>query len=792
MTTNSTPLVKTSSTPQSGTLRSTETYDLVVCGGGLAGLCCAIAAAREGVRVCLIQNRPVLGGNSSSEVRVTVHGAAAFHAYARETGILSEMLIEERARNHETINENGWVNSVWDLVMYDWAQKESLLTLHLNTEVVDLIYDGGERASATEASRPPATTEKGYGWRPPCAPSTGIFAVIARVSSSQREIEIRGTNFVDATGDSIIGDLAGCEWRWGSESREETGELHAPEKASTDVMGNSIHLRCREMGREVPFVAPDWAVKHEDPSYFYDQGRIPHDPAGGYWWIEIGVPYNTLYGNEEIRHELTRHALGVWDWMKNRDPKTMEKCKNYALDFIGQVPGKRENRRLMGQYLMTENDIQSTHKFEDEIAYGGWFVDLHTPGGLLAATSEPAAGEGYQVDSDYAAKSYVAPYGIPLRSLLSRDMENLSMAGRNVSVTHAALGTVRVMGTTALMGQALGIAAAVAHRNRLRITKISDHPHLIREIQQTLLREGCHLPHVKRQDPLDLAPLALVSASSSESLAGSLPASDQSMPFEGRLAQIIPTDGGKIESLSIFLQSGETRVVTMRLVKVPTIWSYRDEQTVFLAEAQVPVDPSGKALWNLHFKGTGSPGFLRLEVNADSIARWRHSTNEVHGSFALRSISKTRWRSLGGSLAYEISPSQSVFGPEQVIRGDSRPSSEVNCWISHSSQSLPQSLELRWKSPQLIREIQLVFPGHLRHELHRTPALFRDPQIPKDYQIEIFEKGSWREAASVEDNYQRLNRIQFKESVQTDRVRLMMTKTNGSPSAQICEVRVYS
>src|SRR5580658_2381527 len=120
----------------------TEQYDLVICGGGLAGVCAALAAARQGVRTCLVHNRPVLGGNSSSEVGVTPHGAAAFHAYARETGIISELLIEERAANHAEIYENGWTNSVWDMVLYNAVTAEPNLTVHLNADVRQVLLHG--------------------------------------------------------------------------------------------------------------------------------------------------------------------------------------------------------------------------------------------------------------------------------------------------------------------------------------------------------------------------------------------------------------------------------------------------------------------------------------------------------------------------------------------------------------------------------------------------------------------------------------------------------------------------
>ncbi len=249
----------------------TESYDVVVCGGGLAGFCAAVAAARAGAKTCLVHNRPVLGGNSSSEVGVTPHGAAAFHAYARETGIISEALIEERARNHAEIYENGWTNSTWDMVLYDIAQKTSGLTLHLNTDI-----RGVEKHN-----------------------DRNIAAVFAVVQNAETELRLEAKTFIDCTGDGIVADAAGCQWRMGSEGKDEFNEPHAPAQASGDTMGNSIHFLTRDTGRPAPFVAPDWAVKHENASDFYDQGRIPKEDRGGFWWIEIGVPYHTIYDAEK-------------------------------------------------------------------------------------------------------------------------------------------------------------------------------------------------------------------------------------------------------------------------------------------------------------------------------------------------------------------------------------------------------------------------------------------------------------------------------------------------------------
>jgi hypothetical protein len=215
--------------------RRTETYDVVVCGGGLAGFCAAVAAARLGRKTCLVQDRPVLGGNSSSEIRVTPNGAAIYHAYSRETGIISELLIEERFRNHEPLIENGGTNSVWDMVLYDVAVSTPNLTLHLNTTITGVIPDlpGEPDQVVTETDEP--NKDHGYWHRPACNRSRRIKAVVGRVAAAELELTIHGRAFIDCTGDGVVADLAGCEWRMGTESRSEFDEPHAPAQASTTI-----------------------------------------------------------------------------------------------------------------------------------------------------------------------------------------------------------------------------------------------------------------------------------------------------------------------------------------------------------------------------------------------------------------------------------------------------------------------------------------------------------------------------------------------------------------------------
>ncbi len=784
------------------TITVRETYDFLVVGGGLAGVCAAVAAARQGLKTGLVHERPVLGGVASSEMRVTVHGAACHHAYARETGIIQEILEAERGTNHEAINENGWTNSVLDLVLYDLVQRTPGLTLHLNTSVNGVVMEAGSSRVSQAAS-----TALGYYERPACPVSRRIAAVTARTLSAETEYLLSAPLFIDATGDGLVADLAGCAWRMGSESRAETGELHAPERASTDTMGNSIHIRARDMGRPCPFTPPAWAVRHEDPAFFYDQGRVPHDPRGGFWWIEIGIPWHTIHDNERIRHELTRHALGVWDWMKNHDPKMMDKCRNFALDFIGQVPGKRESRRVVGRHWLTENDLQARTVFPDEICHGGWFVDLHTPGGLLAATSEPASAEGYRADSEYAAKSYVGPYGIPLRSLIARDVDNLFLAGRCISVTHAALGTVRVMGTTALMGQAVGSAAPEALRHGL--PALADDAAaggpLIQAIQQRLLRAGVFLPNRRNLDPFDLALCATVSASSCAQVHGIGPAEPRceaglaawggpAQELDTEPVQVLAVAEGRIDRVALCLDvAGEVPVrVPLRLTRMADIFDYRRDGDAVLAETVVEVLPgAGRWIdWPVALTGIRD-GYVRLQAGPVAGAGWRRAIARLPDHPSQCRVSPTRLRSQHYTLVFRIEPGQPAYPASAVLSGRTRPGDGPECWRSDPGQGFPQWLELAWTAPQRIARVELTFPGQLCTEVHAEPPFFSAAQNASDYAILVETDAGWREVLRIAGNRNRRRDHDLPCTVTTRRLRIRIDATGGDPSAAISEVRCY-
>ncbi len=427
--------------------------DLCVVGGGIAGLCAAVAAARHGTRVVLMQDRPVLGGNASSECRMHICGADRSGAipYRRETGILEEIRLDNLFLNrHRSF-------SMWDLVLSEKARAEPNLCLLLNCTC--------ERADLRGASI--ASVE---GWQ----------------LTTQTRHTVRAKLFADCSGDSILAPLTGAAWRMGLEARAEFGESIAPEQSDNRTMGMTCLFQARPYPTPQSFSPPTWARKFDRCDELPYGARAHGYWEYGYWWVELGGEQDSLHDTETLRDELHRIVLGLWDHVKNSGHHP--ESANWALDWIQFLPGKRESRRYEGDHILTQNDIEAGGLFEDTVAYGGWSMDDHHPAGFEACAL------GKKATIFHPAPS---PFGIPYRILFSRNIDNLYFAGRNVSCTHAAMSSTRVMGTCAVLGQAVGTAAALAVSNGLSPRELGRSK--IKELQQTLLADDCYLPLVRRE-----------------------------------------------------------------------------------------------------------------------------------------------------------------------------------------------------------------------------------------------------------------------------------------------------
>jgi len=434
----------------------TMTADLCIVGGGLSGCFAALAAARRGSRVILVQDRPMLGGNASSEIRMWVRGAKG--RFDRETGFLSEL--EEK----NIYGNPSLVHSLFDATLYGMLRDEKNITLVLNASVCDADMDGDR-----------------------------IVAVHAWQLTTYTWITVRATLFADCSGDSILAPLSGALCRKGREAKAEFGETLGHDEADDHTMGMSIILAARETDHPVKFIPPSFATVYETDEAFENGDIKEHalsrdhnigTSGGNLWWVELGGHMDSLHDAEKVRDQLIANIYGVWDHIKNRGDHGKE---NWELEWVGFLPGKRETGRYVGDVIVTEHDLVSGGHFEDEVAYGGWPMDDHNPYGM----------EKNPYDNIPSISIPVDIYGLPYRALYSKNIKNLMFAGRNISVTHAALSSTRVMGTCALLGQAMGTGAALAIAHGVSPRGVYES--YVNELQEAVLEDGVFLPHVLRK-----------------------------------------------------------------------------------------------------------------------------------------------------------------------------------------------------------------------------------------------------------------------------------------------------
>lgn len=439
--------------------------DVLVCGGGMAGVCAALAAARNGARVLLVQDRSRLGGNASSEIKMHIVGADCHGDRAgwREGGIIEEIRLEDAARNPARAYE------LFDFMLYDKCIREPNLTLLLDSAVY--------QAEVRDAR---------------------ITTAFVRCDKTEHIYRVRAHVYLDCTGDSRLALEAGAEVRRGREGRAEFGEDLAVEAGDGKTQGSSILFTAREHAKPMPFVAPPWArTLTADDLRFRSPGKYRYEY--GFWWIELGGMYDTIQDNERLRFELLSIVMGVWDYIKNSGE--CPDSERWALETVGMIPGKRESRRIVGEHIQTEHDLRSRwRERNDGVAIGGWSFDEHPPEGFDAPEKRP-----------YRSVRMEEPYNIALEAIYSRNIGNLLMAGRNISNTHVAFTSTRVMATCACIGQAAGTAAAMCVERSLlprELRRGATGP-----LQQRLLRDDQTIRGVRNEDPLDLARSASVRAS---------------------------------------------------------------------------------------------------------------------------------------------------------------------------------------------------------------------------------------------------------------------------------------
>lgn len=736
--------------------------DMVIIGGGLAGVCAAISAARLNKQVALVQNRSVLGGNSSSEIRVWVSSATkhGVNRYARETGIMGELFVENQFRN---IDGNPYI---WDALLMEKVHNEDNIELFLETDIHEVVM---ERSSICSV--------KGY------------------MQGSERQINFEAPFFIDATGDGTIGFLAGNDFMLGREAKETFNESLAPEEADSELMGSTLLFYTKEENHPVKYVAPSFAEQIEKTSILKNRIIRSGDKGANYWWIEWGGEKDILHENGEIRGKLNGIIYGIWDYIKNSGKFDAD---HLTLEWVGTVPGKREYRRLVGDYILKQQDIEEQKYFEDAIGFGGWSIDLHPAKGIYNEN-----GGAHHAVAD-------GVYSIPYRMLYSNKVENLFMAGRDVSASHVAFGGIRIMGTCALMGEAVGTAAAMAVTKKCSPKKI--YTDYLQEFQQLLLKNDASLIGVKSLDSRDLVSKGKITSSQSLKKINTYTNSFKEYELINDVAISFPVKpyftGLKLlysshQETELTVELWETgkpqnyiphkliktktiilKVGTLNWQDIPINWHPANAQTAFII-----IKANDKVSL---FLGAGKfPGVLSYENKA--IEEMNHP--ELH-QFT-RESPILYWTTQGvhnSNFIFEVKDETEAYLPENVNNGYVRPYGLPNLW-STRFMNQPEWLQIDFEEKKCINQIRITLDDDVNEDLinlhhHYTPHAAM-PELVKEFKIYFLENGEWIEAASKSDNRKRHLVFDFETPLLTDAFKVEFLNTNGSPFISVYEIRAY-
>ena len=735
-------------------------YDVIVAGGGPGGAPAAIAAARMGAKTLLIQNRPVLGGNGSREIGITFEGASSHYAYAREGGIA-----EELRRLRDQIPE---FTGDWSAALKQLTENEKNLTVLYNSHVC-----GVEMESDTVIR--------------------GVRVMDFREFTYSR---YTADQFIDCTGDGWLGYYAGAKYRMGREAQYQHNETLAPEAADTQTMSGCIrsdHIPFL-VRREEPweYHAPDWVPKlPEDPAEFGRTIDLPGTRLA--WWIEAPNTYDDLYDGEESRDALFLVLLGYLDHLKNHWEER-EAAKLLHFHFASIMLGRRESRRFIGDYVMTQDDCTGGSRFDDAVSYTGWHIDIHHAEGIYSGRK---GGLHCSVTANM-------PH-VPFRSLYSVNIDNLMFAGRNISTTHIAMGTTRVQNTIATLGQAVGTAAAMC-------VKLGENPRgiyqrHIRDLQQQLLKDDLYIPGIRSTDPGDPCLTAAAEASSfcaNEEFTTRRGVPGDLMPLDRpRLVTMsVSNRKGNVEKFYVKLHSASTEPVTVTVhaaVQGKNVDIYAAENPEDIT-AQIIVPPMGEHWVEVPIALT-IPYDLHLETciikvwlePAEHIS-WRiiNGLNMYYRYGEQTPDGQWKTRSGKSYLIQAIKPETVMAncGPENVNNGYNRIVDE-KCyeWVSDPAQSLPQWVALTFEKAAVIHSVSVVFDTDLANPIvswsgkKPTPA-----RCVKDYTVEVFDGTAWITVAEITDNFMRKRTHTF-EPVNAEKIRVTVKETWGDKSARIMEIR---
>lgn len=735
--------------------------ELIVVGGGLAGVCCAITAARQGIQVVLVQDRPVLGGNASSEVRLWALGATSHmgnnNRWAREGGVIDELLVENIRRNPEG-------NSlIFDTVLLEKVWEEKNLTLFLNTAVYEVLKS---------------------------SPSS-ISGVKAFCSQNSTNYHLRAPLFCDASGDGIVGFLSGAAFRMGAESADEFKEPFAPTKEYGELLGHSIYFMSKDVGKPVQFTPPKYALKDITKVPRYRNFNVK-DQACWMWWIEYGGRLDTVHDTETIKWELWKVVYGVWDYIKNSG--NFPESENLTLEWVGHIPGKRESRRFEGPYMLTQGDIVSQRKFDDAVSFGGWAIDIHPADGVFS--EKPGCNQWHSK----------GVYQIPYRCLYSKNIDNLFLAGRIISASHLAFGSTRVMLTCAHTAQAVGMAAALGIKNNWKPADLLIE-NRCKILQKNLIKSGQYIPGVA----LELKPDYQVHANS-ELLLSNIPFDGPWAALEYSTAQLLPLPAGEVPVFKLEIRASRATKLVARLRSSKKPFNYTPE--VLLDKKTFNIKQGVQEV-RLEFDAsldTPQYVFLCLDENPElsircsntritglvtvynkhnkAVSNFGRQEPEPDIGFEAFEFWTPKRRPDGHNLAMFITPPLKCFGTGNLLNGFYRPYLQPNAWIADLEDPEPE-LKLQWDAPKTINELVLSFDTDYDHPMESSiwghpervmPFVVKQYKILDDCQKTIYETNA---------NYQTRNSIIFEIPISTTSLIFRFQRPSEQVPVAVFGVDIY-
>jgi hypothetical protein len=633
------------------------------------------------------------------------------------------------------------------MVLVDKVLAEENITLYLNTVVFNI-----EKSSDTIVSK-----------------------VFAFNPQNQTKYEFSAPLFADCSGDGIVSYLSGASYRIGAEEKEEHLELFAPDKDEYgELLGHSIFFYMKDTGKPVTYVAPDFALKDIEetipkvmrPDYF----STGHHGCK-YWWLEYGGRIDTIHDTEAIKYELWKVVYGIWDYIKNSGK--YPEAVNYTLEWVGVIPGKRESRRFKGHYMLTQKDVIEQRNHYDSVAYGGWSIDLHPADGVYSAKNGC---------NQWHSKGI---YPIPYRCYISYDIENLFIGGRQISASHVAFGSSRVMCTSAHGGQSIGMAAALCIKGNKKPADYID-ASSIKELQRALIATGQYLPQLKLNGFGGLVPKAAITVSSELALSG-LKENSFYFKLDFPVGMLLPLNGN-VPKMRLKLKSSEATTLEVQIRTSYKPFNFTPDAILFINTYSLV---KGEQSLDIEFVELGiEKGYYFICFMKNEAVELAESDQLVTGILSVFNYQNPAvsnygkqtppdsigvetfelWcpirRPRGKNLAISFSPALEVFPSSNLRTEVFRPVIESNAWVADLSDENP-TLTLNWEKVQWIKEIKLFFDTDYDHAMENVQMGHHDSAMPfcvKEYEI-MDDCNNVIFCTSI--NHQTVNKIVLNEIIKT-------------------------